>query len=77
MEILSTFDLLKEGGNEDRYVATLSTSIFQGALDMKHKTVRNAMLPLDDVFMLDINSCMDRQTMKAVSIFIGFIKSGS
>ncbi|XP_076076722.1 uncharacterized protein LOC143047542 isoform X2 [Mytilus galloprovincialis] len=40
--------------------------IIKGALDMKHKTVKDAMLPLDDVYMLDINSHMDHKTMKNI-----------
>ncbi|XP_071135170.1 uncharacterized protein [Mytilus edulis] len=40
--------------------------IIKGALDMKHKTVKDAMLPLDDVYMLDINSQMDHKTMKNI-----------
>ena len=35
----------------------------QGALDMKNKTVKDAMLPLCDVFMIDVNSVMDKATM--------------
>ncbi|XP_052086801.1 uncharacterized protein LOC127724058 isoform X2 [Mytilus californianus] len=40
--------------------------IIKGALDMKHKTVKDAMLPLDDVYMLDVNSQMDHKTMKCI-----------
>lgn len=39
----------------------------QGALDMKNKTVKDAMLPLSDVFMIDIDSVMDKSTMIKVS----------
>ncbi|XP_021362887.1 DUF21 domain-containing protein At1g47330-like [Mizuhopecten yessoensis] len=40
--------------------------IIQGALDMKTKTVKVAMLPLDDVFMLSITDKMDKATMMIV-----------
>ncbi|XP_060082040.1 uncharacterized protein LOC132561334 [Ylistrum balloti] len=40
--------------------------IIQGALDMKTKTVKVAMLPLDDVFMLSITDRMDKATMLMV-----------
>jgi len=42
--------------------------IFQGALDMKHKTVKTAMLPLEDVSMLNINTVLDQTNMKSVCI---------
>lgn len=34
---------------------------------MKNKTVRDAMLPLDDVFMIDADSAMDKTTMCKVA----------
>ena len=39
---------------------------FQGALDMKNKTVRDAMLPIEDVYMLSIEDKLDRVTMDEV-----------
>ncbi len=34
---------------------------------MRDKTVEDAMTPLESVFMLNINSIIDRETMKDVS----------
>lgn len=34
---------------------------------MKNKTVRDAMLPLGDVFMIDADSAMDKTTMCKVA----------
>ena len=34
---------------------------------MKNKTVKNAMLPLDDVGMLSVDTVLDDKNMKAVS----------
>lgn len=45
------------------------TTIIQGALDMKHKTLKDCMNPLDEVFMLDMNARMDKKTMKEVSFY--------
>jgi hypothetical protein len=33
---------------------------------MKHKTLKDCMTPLADLFMLDINARMDKNTMKEV-----------
>ncbi|KAL5010547.1 hypothetical protein ScPMuIL_012852 [Solemya velum] len=40
--------------------------IIKGALDMKHKTVHHAMVPLSDVFMLPIECKFDMETMNKV-----------
>lgn len=37
-----------------------------GALDMKTKTVRNCLTPLDKVFMLNIDDKMNRDTLNLV-----------
>lgn len=37
---------------------------------MKNKTVRDAMLPLGDVFMIDADSAMDKSTMSKVAYII-------
>ena len=42
------------------------TFVFQGALDMKNKTAKDAMVPLPYVYMLDINSRLDGDTMSEV-----------
>jgi metal transporter CNNM len=52
---------------EDQKVLTIDeTTIIQGALDMKHKTVKDCMSPIEKLFMLDINQRMDKRTMKEV-----------
>lgn len=40
--------------------------IIQGALDMKDKTVANAMIPLDQVFMLSMDSHLNDATFKQI-----------
>ena len=40
----------------------------QGALEMRDKCVGDAMISIDDVFMLDKNAKLDRKTMSLVSI---------
>ncbi|KAK3097502.1 hypothetical protein FSP39_010242 [Pinctada imbricata] len=38
--------------------------IIKGALDMKNKTVKDAMLPLDDVYMVNIDDKLDKEKME-------------
>ena len=40
----------------------------QGALEMRDKCVGDAMISIEDVFMLDKNAKLDRKTMRLVSI---------
>ena len=40
----------------------------QGALEMRDKSVGDAMISIEDVFMLDKNAKLDRKTMRLVSI---------
>lgn len=40
---------------------------------MKNKTVRDAMLPLSDVFMIDADSAMDKSTMSKVAYICLFL----
>lgn len=40
---------------------------------MKNKTVRDAMLPLGDVFMIDADSAMDKPTMSKVAYICLFL----
>lgn len=35
---------------------------------MKSKTVKNAMLPLEDVYMVNVEGMMDRKLMTEVSV---------
>lgn len=41
-------------------------SIIKGALDMTHKTARDAMTPLDMVFMLPADAVLDEATLVAI-----------
>jgi metal transporter CNNM len=41
-------------------------SIIKGALDMTHKTARDAMTPLDMVFMLPADAVLDEATLTAI-----------
>ena len=36
---------------------------------MRDKTARDAMVPIESVFMLEVNTLMDRDTMKMVRMF--------
>nr|XP_022294632.1 DUF21 domain-containing protein At4g33700-like isoform X1 [Crassostrea virginica] len=49
--------------DDDEPLTVDEVLIIKGALDMKNKTVKDAMLPLCDVFMIDVNSVMDKATM--------------
>ncbi|XP_060601347.1 uncharacterized protein LOC132754699 [Ruditapes philippinarum] len=40
--------------------------IIKGALDMKSKTAKDAMVPIDCVYMLDINRNLDNETMSEI-----------
>lgn len=42
------------------------SSLLQSALDMRYKTVGDAMTPLESVFMLDVTGRIDGATMKKV-----------
>jgi len=39
---------------------------FQGALDMTHKQAKDALVPIDLVYMLDIDRKLDNDTMTEV-----------
>ncbi|XP_048768073.1 uncharacterized protein LOC125674817 isoform X2 [Ostrea edulis] len=53
----------QEDEDDDEPLTVDEVLIIKGALDMKNKTVKDAMLPLSDVFMIDIDSVMDKSTM--------------
>lgn len=42
-------------------------TIIQGALDLKNKTVKDAMTPWRDVFMLPADIMLDKETLASVS----------
>ena len=46
----------------------LDALALQGALEMRDKCVGDAMISIEDVFMLDKNAKLDRKTMRLVSI---------
>lgn len=52
--------------DDDEPLSIDEVLIIKGALDMKNKTVRDAMLPLGDVFMIDADSAMDKPTMSKI-----------
>ena len=41
--------------------------VFQSALEMRDKTVQDAMTPLESVYMLDIAGCINRKLLKEVN----------
>jgi len=43
------------------------STIIKGALDMKYKTVKHCMTPLDQVFMVSFDARLDRQLMTEIS----------
>ncbi|CAA7035348.1 unnamed protein product [Microthlaspi erraticum] len=43
------------------------TTIISGALDMSHKSAKDAMTPVSDIFSLDINSKLDEKTMGLIA----------
>ncbi|XP_013401397.1 DUF21 domain-containing protein At4g33700 [Lingula anatina] len=59
----------KAGGGEEGGEEKLTLDevlIIKGALEMRDKTAKDAMVPLNDVFMLDINDKMDLLTMNKI-----------
>lgn len=55
------------GAGQQEALTTDEALIIKGALDMNSKTVKDAMLPINDVFMLSIDDCMDHATMAKLS----------
>ena len=45
----------------------METTILQGTLDFSDKEVREVMTVLDNVYMLEINACLDYQTLSSIS----------
>ncbi|ESQ43235.1 hypothetical protein EUTSA_v10013346mg [Eutrema salsugineum] len=43
------------------------TTIISGALDMSHKSAKDAMTPVSEIFSLDINSRLDEKTMGLIA----------
>lgn len=43
--------------------------IIKSVLDLKAKTVAEIMTPLNDCFMIDVDTRLDKRTLEAVSVF--------
>ncbi|CAF1059334.1 unnamed protein product [Brachionus calyciflorus] len=70
-EIASTYnrDIVRElmrQAKEDKGIEEKQFKLIAGALDFKHKVVKDIMVPLNDVFSLDINSILDFETFKII-----------
>ncbi|XP_045198084.2 uncharacterized protein LOC123552470 [Mercenaria mercenaria] len=62
-------DLHGEPGERVHHQESLTKDevmIIKGALDMKSKTAKDAMVPIDCVYMLDINRNLDHDTMSEI-----------
>lgn len=57
----------KEQANKQEALTYDEALIIKGAIDMNSKTVKDAMLPMKDVFTLTIDDCMDHATMAKLS----------
>jgi metal transporter CNNM len=51
---------------ERKQIEEKEFKFISGALDFKNKTVKDIMVPLKDVFSLDINSILDYDTFKVI-----------
>ena len=56
----------RHGDDEDGGLEHKQFKLITGALDFKKKTVKDIMVPLKDVFSLDINSILDFDTFKLI-----------
>lgn len=70
-EIAATYtrDIVRElmrQAKEDKGIEEKQYKLISGALDFKHKVVKDIMVPLNDVFSLDINSVLDFETFKNI-----------
>ncbi|RNA34637.1 metal transporter CNNM4, partial [Brachionus plicatilis] len=70
-EIASTYnrDLVRElmrQAKDGKGIEETEFKILSGALDFKDKVVKDIMVPLNDVFSLDINSILDFETFKLI-----------
>ena len=59
-ELIALHATTQEKGGD---LQTDAVTILHGALDLQEKTVRHAMTPLSETFMLSIDTVLDRMTM--------------
>jgi metal transporter CNNM len=62
-ELIAMHATTQEKGGD---LQTDAVTILQGALDLQTKSVRHAMTPLNQTFMLSINTILDRKTMAKI-----------
>ncbi|KAK7503006.1 hypothetical protein BaRGS_00005632, partial [Batillaria attramentaria] len=55
-----------DGEKDDDYLTIDEVLIIKGALDMKYKTARDAMVPISEVFMLSIDDRLNSETMTQI-----------
>lgn len=65
-ELKVLVDLHGTGEGNTEQLSLDEVMIIKGALDMKNKTAKDAMVPLPYVYMLDINSRLDSDTMSEI-----------
>lgn len=70
-EIAATYtrDIVRElmrQAKDDKGIEEKQYKLISGALDFKHKVVKDIMVPLNYVFSLDINSILDFETFKII-----------
>ena len=54
------------GMMEQANLADNQKKFISGALDLKNKFVKDVMVPINNVFKLDINSCLDFDTFREI-----------
>lgn len=62
-ELIAMHATTQEKGGD---LQTDAVTILQGALDLQEKSVRHAMTPVNQTFMLSINTILDRRTMSKI-----------
>ncbi|XP_035827215.1 DUF21 domain-containing protein At5g52790 [Aplysia californica] len=53
-------------GSRDEALSHDEVAIIKGALDMKNKTAKDAMMPIGRIFMLDMEAKLDHETMTRI-----------
>jgi metal transporter CNNM len=65
-QLKALVDIHKEGQEFGGQLSADEVAIIKGALDLTHKTARNAMTPIDMVFMLPTDAVLDESNLTAI-----------